>query len=405
VRILFVAVPGQGHVQPLMGLALAACARGHAVAWATGPDACAHVRSCGLEAFEAGRALGDCIAQFRREHPEVGSMPGRMQSLHAFPALFGSIVAGAMQAPLTGIVERWRPDLIVSEPAALAAPLVARRCGVAQLTHEFGLPIPSALLERAAEVMAPAWKAVGATAPHDAGLYANAAVDIVPTAMRAASARASRAPRMLAQRPAPVTAPTGWAAPAQLASFLERGAGQPLLYVTFGTLNAGGPAWDSMLAALRDVPLRCVITPGPLVAMPADPPPRWHVERYVPQEHVLAHCSAVLSHAGAGVVLGAAAHGLPQLCFPQGADQFRNADALQACGAARIIEGATEPRALAAAVEFLLRDRMPQRAAAQLQAEIAQTPTAMRTAEALESLVAGPATGSHSPAASPAGKA
>ena len=38
-------------------------------------------------------------------------------------------------------------------------------------------------------------------------------------------------------------------------------------------------------------------------------------------------CDAVICHCGSGTMLGALAHGLPQLVLPQGADQFENADA------------------------------------------------------------------------------
>ena len=35
-------------------------------------------------------------------------------------------------------------------------------------------------------------------------------------------------------------------------------------------------------------------------------------------------CAAVVSHGGSGTVFGAAGLGLPQVCLPQAADQFRN---------------------------------------------------------------------------------
>ena len=41
---------------------------------------------------------------------------------------------------------------------------------------------------------------------------------------------------------------------------------------------------------------------------------------YLPQALVLAHCTAVVSHVGAGTRLGALCFGLPQLALPQGTD-------------------------------------------------------------------------------------
>ena len=46
----------------------------------------------------------------------------------------------------------------------------------------------------------------------------------------------------------------------------------------------------------------------------------------------------VVHHGGSGTMLGALAHGLPQLRRPQGADQFLNAEALLPTGAAEIAE-------------------------------------------------------------------
>ena len=61
------------------------------------------------------------------------------------------------------------------------------------------------------------------------------------------------------------------------------------------------------------------------------------VETWVDQAQVLRHCSVVVSHAGSGTFLGALAAGLPQLCLPQAADQFRNAAGGSRAGAALVV--------------------------------------------------------------------
>ena len=53
---------------------------------------------------------------------------------------------------------------------------------------------------------------------------------------------------------------------------------------------------------------------------------------------MLPHCRAVVSHAGAGTMLGALCHGLPQLCLPQGTDQPFNTAALLPTGAALALQ-------------------------------------------------------------------
>lgn len=80
--------------------------------------------------------------------------------------------------------------------------------------------------------------------------------------------------------------------------------------------------------------MRVLVTVGPDgdPAVVGPQPPRVRVERYVSQALVLPHCNVVVSHAGSGTVLATAALGLPQLCLPQGADQFLNAAAVESAG-------------------------------------------------------------------------
>ena len=79
------------------------------------------------------------------------------------------------------------------------------------------------------------------------------------------------------------------------------------------------------------------------------------VEQWVDQAAVLGRCSAVVSHGGSGTFLGALARGLPQLCLPQAADQFRNAEGGGRAGAALVLGPAEQTAAAArAAVERLL---------------------------------------------------
>jgi hypothetical protein len=62
-------------------------------------------------------------------------------------------------------------------------------------------------------------------------------------------------------------------------------------------------------------------------------PPAVRTAPFLPQAALLPHCRAVVSHPGAGTMLGALCHGLPQLCLPQGTDQPSNTAALLPTGA------------------------------------------------------------------------
>ena len=80
-------------------------------------------------------------------------------------------------------------------------------------------------------------------------------------------------------------------------------------------------------------------------------PAHVRVEQYVPQTALLPHCDVVVSHAGSGTVLGTVALGVPQLCLPQGADQFLNASAVAGAGAGiSLAPDAATPEAIADAV-------------------------------------------------------
>ena len=102
------------------------------------------------------------------------------------------------------------------------------------------------------------------------------------------------------------------------------------------------------------------------------------VERFVPQGLVFPHCRAVVAHAGAGTMLGALAAGLPQVLLPSGAEQFLNAAACAAAGAAEVAE--YSPHAVRAAFDRLGDSHVA--AARRLADQIAAMPTADETLEA-----------------------
>jgi calicheamicin 3'-O-methyl-rhamnosyltransferase len=103
------------------------------------------------------------------------------------------------------------------------------------------------------------------------------------------------------------------------------------------------------------------------------------VEQFVPQGLVFPHCRAVVAHAGAGTMLGALAAGLPQVLLPAGAEQFLNAAACAAAGAAEVAQ--YSPESVRTAFERLGPSH--EAAADRLAAEIAAMPTADEALEAL----------------------
>ena len=117
---------------------------------------------------------------------------------------------------------------------------------------------------------------------------------------------------------------------------------------------------ETAIAGLRELPLNLVVTSGPGTdpARFGPQPPHVLIEPYIPHSLLLPHCHLVVSHGGAGIMLSALAHGLPQLILPQGADQFSNAAARQSAGAALALRpGALSADAIATAAECLITIR------------------------------------------------
>ncbi|MFA6575443.1 MAG: nucleotide disphospho-sugar-binding domain-containing protein, partial [Nocardioides sp.] len=138
------------------------------------------------------------------------------------------------------------------------------------------------------------------------------------------------------------------------------------------------PVLHHAVAALAALPVRLLVTVGPDgdPAALGDHPAHVRVERWVHQPQVLDHCSVVVSHAGSGTFLGALARGLPQLCLPQAADQFRNAEGGVRTGAAlALMPAEVEPEAIGAAVALLLAEESFRESAGRVAAEIAAMPS------------------------------
>jgi len=157
---------------------------------------------------------------------------------------------------------------------------------------------------------------------------------------------------------------------------------RPLVYATFGTEYPPTAPWPALMEALGRLDVDALVTIGPggdpPMLLPADSAVRGslRVERFVPQAVVLARAAAVISHGGAGTVIGAAARGIPQVVLPLMADQFDNADALREAGVALVLEPhEVEADRITAAITAALAGQLSPAARA-LQAEFAAMPDA-----------------------------
>jgi UDP:flavonoid glycosyltransferase YjiC (YdhE family) len=383
VRVLFSSTFGYGHVFPMVPLARAFAAAGHQVLWATNGGARGLVSAAGLDVVAAGLTgppLGELHQRLRQGAAEV---PPQDRARYMFPRLFGEGLAPTMVSELLPVAHGFEPDLLVHEQGELAAPLVGAVLGVPSVTHSFGGAVPAPILAAAGERLAPLWAEHGRQLPPLAGCFTATYLDICPPAVQSVPIGHIERPQAL--RPVPYTGESSGPLPAVLDEDPR-----PLVYLTLGTVANNAPGLATAVAGLAKLDARILVTVGP----DGDPealgprPAHVSVERYVSQTDVLPRCAAVVSHAGSGTFLGALGHGLPQLCLPQAADQFRNAEGAVRSGAGLSLHpDDTTPAAITDAVNRLLAEERFRRAAAVLADDIRAMPSPDEVVAVLETLV------------------
>lgn len=379
-RVLFSSTWGHGHVFPMIPLARALVDAGHQVLWATNEPAVPLVAAAGLPAVAAGLDTDGVVAVEARLATEVADVPPAQRAAHAYPSMFGAWATPPMVADLLPLAHDFRPHLMVHEQGELGSALVAAVLGVPSVTHAFGGAVPAAFVAAAGERLADLWARHDRPLPPYAGSYLTAYLDICPPSVQTQSL--DHIPVRLPLRPvAHAAAPTR--------ALREPAGDSPLVYVTLGTVHAHTAALAVAVAGLADLDVRAVVAVGPagdLTALGAQPP-HITVAGWVDQAALLPHCAVVVSHTGSGTFLGALANGVPQLCLPQAADQFRNASAAERGGLGLVLApGEATASNVADAVRRLIAEDGFRTAAAGVAAEIAAMPTPAQVVPQLELL-------------------
>ncbi|NXY96014.1 macrolide-inactivating glycosyltransferase [Streptomyces sp. BR123] len=153
---------------------------------------------------------------------------------------------------------------------------------------------------------------------------------------------------------------------------------QPAFYRACIEAFGGVPGWHVVLQIGRFTD----------VAELGEVPENVEVHRWVPQLDVLRKADAFITHAGAGGSQEGLATATPMVAVPQAADQFGNADMLQALGVARHVPmEEADARTLREAVETLVADPEVARRAAEIRAGMAQEGGTQRAADLIEAIV------------------
>lgn len=379
-RVLFTSTSGWGHIHPMVPLAKAFQARGDEVLWATAPDVRHRLEQEGIPTAPAGLEDGVAMATFYERYPEVAEVPPPQRSDFMFPRLFGAVRGEAMLTALIPVARDASPDLLVCDQAEFAGPIVAAMSEVPNVTMSFGSTLPAPRVESTGALVAGLWAAQGLEARPFGGTYDHCYLDIYPPSLQ--SADRPHIPNVQLLRPGDFA--TGGVEP--LPDWVTDGGEDPLVYVTLGTVFSNAEVLGTVVGALRELPVRAVVTVGPRGEPDAlgPQPDNVHVARYIPQAQLLGHCSAVVSHGGSGTFLAALAAELPQVCLPQAADQFANAAAGAQAGAGiAILPDALSGEAVAEAVTLVLEKDAYRAAARRLSGEIAAMPAPAEVADSL----------------------
>ncbi len=285
-----------------------------------------------------------------------------------------------MLADLMPVARSWAPDLVVSEQAEFAGPLIAAALGIPNVCHSFGSALPPSRVLAAGEFAAPLWIELGLTPRPYGACFDHLYVNIYPPSLQPGSTAHLPATQDLG--PAGVVVGGG----DELPAWIGQDPTTPLVYVTLGTVMSNDAVLSTIVEAVRDLPVQVVVTVGPHGEPTAlgDQPEHVHVARYIPQDQLLPYCSVVVSHCGSGTFLASLAHGLPQLCVPQAADQFINtASCVRAGAGVALSPGDVTVGAVRTAMVRLLDEPSHRDAAARIAAEIASMPSADDVAERL----------------------
>jgi UDP:flavonoid glycosyltransferase YjiC (YdhE family) len=239
---------------------------------------------------------------------------------------------------------RLRPDLVIHGWGVPGVAAAAREAGIPGLWHGFGRMFPGGIgLERP----------LGTGLPH---------LDICPPSLQDKGFLDTE--QRIALRPVPY-----------------REAGErfpgPLIYLTLGTAFGTPELLTTILEGLAMLRVPVVVATGRVRPEELGEGPENVLPRaWVSQAELLPHADLVVHHGGSGTTLGTLAAGVPQLVLPQGADQFANADALVAAGAAlRLLPDEVSTAAVATSAATLRRESGFRDAARSLAAEIARMPS------------------------------
>jgi UDP:flavonoid glycosyltransferase YjiC (YdhE family) len=395
VRVLLVTWQWPSHLFPMVPLGWALQAAGHDVYVASAPALSTSITHAGLPAVAVGADAADLVAmstspQLATWHrqtrwaPDWPAHPERLtdEQVDVLRNLGRKqvAIAGAMVDDLVAFGRFWRPDLVVHDAVSFAGAVTGRVLGVPTVRHMWG---------SSAQTRLEVDQSTGRPLPEYVELFdrfgaqplLEPAVWVNPCPPRM---RLPGTGQELEVRYVPYNGPGGWP------GWLVEAPRRPRVCVTFG-VTATTIHGDPMVRLLRQV-VDAVLDAGaePVVAtspsergLIGELPAGARVVELLPLRMLLPTCAGIVHLGGAGSVLTAAVHGVPQLAITLRPEQMLTGDRLVAAGAGRHLiyndllsdqDGAGAATAIRGALGELLDNPAYALAAADLSLEIARQP-------------------------------
>ncbi|BDZ48479.1 N-glycosyltransferase [Frondihabitans sucicola] len=385
-RILFTFAGGRGHLNPMLPLADALREAGHLVALAGQGSVVQNA-----EGFARRFPAEPTADESESASTGVLVQPDLAHEFAVIGSYFVSQLGRATASRVGEVIQRWRPQVVVSDEMDFGAMVAAERAGLPRVIVKV---IASGGLTRRGDVEAPLRKlrrelGLDETAAM-AGLERDLVIAPFPRSFR--DPAFALPPGSLSVRPAEPVPPEAGREPDPAVDWLREGAEATRIYVTLGTIfnTESGDLFQRILRGLSGLPSRVLATVGSNV----DPgslgiaAPNIRIERYVPQRLVLPEVDLVVNHAGSGSVIGALSHGVPVVAIPLGADQQLNADRIADLGVGLVLDPVTAtPDDIRAGVVEALHSRRLQERALTLQREIGSLPPVASAVPRIEQLV------------------
>lgn len=385
-HIVMVGCTAPSHVYPSLGVIAELVRRGHRVSYVVGAPLAGLVAPTGATVVE---------------HPTIFPL-GEAAVWPDEPADAMRVFldeAIAIHPQLTSRFDEDRPDLLLYDIGGLGAPVLGHRYGVPAVQLSPTLVAWEGYDEDMAPVMDPikaspsgvdyaatftSWlRANGITAdPWEWLGHPARILSLIPRAMQPNADRVGAHVRFVGPCLDP-SRPAGrsWTPPSS---------GRPVLLVSFGTAyNDQLPVYQACVSAFADdwhvvMSLGKHVSPASLGPLPDS------VEAFesVPQLAVLEAASAFITHAGMGGATEALWFGVPTVAIPQAADQFGNADQLEALGVGRHLPASSvTAESLRAAVDEVSSSASVAARLAALKAEIRGHGGVSVAADAVESFL------------------